>query len=140
MLDVLENSVEIQGILDFFCQKSGKASSNLVVIGNTTTGNIAGYAWCYSTILLALPLIEVGIVDYAGFLATCAPREGAVTLRTPHLITSLDLRNDRSATRAWTTVLGEKLRSGHVIRITGVLGIAGFSFNLMAIWTCPLGT
>jgi hypothetical protein len=137
---MLENSVEIQGILDFFCQKSGKASSNLVVIRNTSTGDIAGHAWCYSTILFALPFIEVGIVDYTGFLATCAPRECAVTLRTPHLITTLDLRDDSSATWAWTTILGEKLRSGNVIWITGVLGITRLSLNLVAVWAGPLGT
>ena len=107
---------------------------------NATTCDIAGNTGCHAAILLPLPLVVMGIVDYARLLLTCAPREGCVTLRAPHLIAALNLRNQRGTPRTGAAILGEKLRRCDIIGIADVLGITLRTLELMALGTCPLRT
>jgi hypothetical protein len=109
-----------------------------VISGNAATLNISCNTWSYTAILFTLPLVEVGIVHNTGLLVSCAPRECTVALGTPHLITALDLRDGSSTSRAGAAILGEKLGSGDIIGIAGVLGVTIVSLHLMTVGTGPL--
>jgi hypothetical protein len=92
MLHMLNDAMEIQNTLLLFRIKRGlNPIADIVISGNSAACNIANDAWCNTTILLPLPLVEMGIMDNTRLLLTCAPGEGSMALWAPHLVTALNL-------------------------------------------------
>ena len=120
--------------------KTNQTAVDLVIMRDSSTGNISSNPWSYTPILLSLPFIEVRIVNNSSLLLTCTPGEGCVTLRTPHLITALNLCNHRATPRARTTILRKQLRSGYILGLTLVRRVTLSALDLVALWTGPLRT
>lgn len=107
---------------------------------NAATCDIAGNTGCHAAILLPLPLVVMGIVDYTRLLLTCAPGEGCVALGAPHLVAALNLGYECGTPRTGAAILGEKLRRCDIVGIADVLGITLSTLELMALGAGPLRT
>jgi hypothetical protein len=58
------------------------------------------------------------------FNAPRAPIESGMTLRTPHLVTTIDLENPGATVRAGFGIIRQKSRGGQNIRVTDMFDVS----------------